>query len=54
MAAERWLTATGGDPSAARATGRAMLLVCQGYIVRAAVLGPQDLAASIAAVELLS
>jgi AcrR family transcriptional regulator len=53
-AAERWLTAIGGDPSAARATGRAMLMVCQGYIVRAAVLGPQDLAASIAAIELLS
>jgi AcrR family transcriptional regulator len=53
-AAERWLTATGRDPAKARATGRAMLMVCQGYIVRAAVLGPQDLAASIAAVELLN
>jgi AcrR family transcriptional regulator len=52
-AAGSWLIATGGDPSAARATGRAMLMVCQGYIVRSAALGPQDLAASIAAVELL-
>lgn len=53
-AAERWLTATGGDPSAARDSARAMLTFCQGHIVRAAVLGPQDLESSIAAIELLT
>lgn len=53
-ASERWLTATGGDPASARATARAMLMLCQGYIVRAAVLGSPDLEESIAAVELLS
>jgi len=54
IAAERWLTATGGDPAAARDSARAMLTFCQGYIVRAAVLGPQDLESSIAAIELLT
>lgn len=53
VAAERWLVASGGDPAAARDTARAMLTLCQGYIVRAAVLGPQDLASHIAAVDLL-
>lgn len=38
---------------AARDTARAMLTFCQGYIVRAAVLGQQDLKSSISAVELL-
>ena len=53
-AAERWLHATAGDPAAARDTARAMLTVCQGYIVRTAVLGPQDLDSSIDALELLA
>lgn len=53
VAAERWLSASGGDIATARATARAMLTICQGYIVRAAVLGPQDLAASIAGLDLL-
>lgn len=53
VAAERWLVALGNDPSSARDTARAMLTFCQGYIVRAAVLGQQDLKSSIAAVELL-
>ncbi|WP_141014734.1 TetR/AcrR family transcriptional regulator [Nocardioides sambongensis] len=51
--AERWLTATGGDPTTAGAVARAMLVLCQGYIVRTAVLGPQDLGATLAAVALL-
>ncbi|MDJ0396245.1 TetR/AcrR family transcriptional regulator [Rhodococcus sp. G-MC3] len=53
-AAERWLIASGNDPSSSRDTARAMLTFCQGYIVRAAVLGRQDLESSIAAVELLT
>jgi len=53
-AAARWLAASGGDPTGARDTARAMLMLCQGYVVRTAVLGPQDLDSSIAAVELLS
>jgi AcrR family transcriptional regulator len=51
-AVERWL-APHDDAAAARSTARAMLTFCQGYIVRAAVLGPQDLEAAIAAAELL-
>lgn len=51
--AERWLTASGGDPATARETARAMLMLCQGYIVRTAVLGPQDLESFIAAVQQL-
>ena len=54
IAAERWLISSGGDLGAARATARAMLTFCQGYIVRAAVLGPQDLESSIAAIGLLN
>jgi len=54
VAAEHWLAATGGDTAQARATGRAMLTFCQGYITRSAVLGPQDLASSLAALDLLS
>jgi AcrR family transcriptional regulator len=41
-AVERWLQATGGDPRVARTTARAMLTLCQGHIVRTAILGPQD------------
>lgn len=51
-AAERWLVAQGRDPRAAPAAALAMLTFCQGYIVRSAVLGPQDLVASLAAVDL--
>jgi AcrR family transcriptional regulator len=53
VAAERWLTQTGGDPTVAGSTARAMLTFCQGYIVRAAMLGPEDLDSAIAAVGLL-
>ncbi|MDJ0363011.1 TetR/AcrR family transcriptional regulator [Rhodococcus sp. H29-C3] len=54
VAAERWLVAAGKDPAPSRDTARAMLTFCQGYIVRAAVLGHQDLTSSITAVELLT
>lgn len=54
VAAERWLIATGNDPSASRATARAMLTFCQGYVARSALLGHQDLESSIAAIELLT
>lgn len=47
-AAERWLRATGGDPGTARSTARTMLTLCQGHIVRTAVLGPQDLTETVA------
>ncbi|MBZ5740474.1 TetR/AcrR family transcriptional regulator [Nocardioides mangrovi] len=53
VAADRWLEATGGDRGTATDTARAMLLVCQGYIVRAGALGPQDLDATIRAAGLL-
>lgn len=52
-AAEQWLRATGGDPAQAGATARAMLTACQGHIVRAAVLGPQDPAETVAGMGLL-
>lgn len=52
-AADRWLRASGGDVATARRIARAMLAFCQGYIVRSAVLGPQDVAASVAAISLL-
>ena len=54
LAAERWLASSGGDPTAARDLARGMLTVCQGYMVRVAVLGPQDLEAYIAAIGMLS
>jgi AcrR family transcriptional regulator len=53
-AAERWLLAHRRDPGAAGATARTMLTFCQGYIVRSAVLGPQDLDASLAGIELVA
>lgn len=53
-AAQAWLTATGRDPAGASAVARAMVTFCQGYIVRSALLGPQDLSASLAAVDLLA
>ena len=53
VAVERWLAASRRDPAVARDTARAMLTLCQGYIVRAAVLGPQDLKSAIDAVDLL-
>jgi AcrR family transcriptional regulator len=53
-AAQHWLAASGRDPASALAIARAMVMLGQGYMVRSAVLGPQDLVASVAAVELLS
>lgn len=53
-AAERWLVAEGREPTAASATSLAMLTFCQGYIVRSAVLGAQDLDASLAGIDLWS
>ena len=52
-AAERWLVAQGRDPGAAAATAVAMLTFCQGYIVRSAVLGPQDLRTSFSGIDLV-
>lgn len=54
VAAKRWLITSGNDPATARDTARAMLTFCQGYVVRTAVLGPQDVQASISAIELLA
>lgn len=51
-AAERWLIAEGREPATAPATALAMLTFCQGYIVRSAVLGAQDVDASLAAIDL--
>lgn len=51
--ASRWLEATGGDPAQGPGTARAMLAICQGYLVRCAILGPQDVDAFLADVELL-
>ncbi|QCB51599.1 hypothetical protein E5720_18895 [Rhodococcus sp. PAMC28707] len=53
-AVERLLVAAGKGPSSTRDTARAMLTFCQVYVVRAAVLGRQDLTSSLAAVELLT
>ena len=47
VAVERWLTASGHETTTARDTARAMVTVCQGFIVRAAVLGPQDLSSCL-------
>ncbi|SDE08160.1 TetR/AcrR family transcriptional regulator [Nocardioides lianchengensis] len=52
-AAGRWLDAQGRDPGAAASTALAMLTFCQGYIVRSAVLGRQDLDASLGGIELV-
>ena len=54
VAAERWLIAEGREPAAAPATALAMLTFCQGYIVRSAVLGSQDVDSSLAAIDLWS
>jgi len=51
--AERWLRAEGRDPAAASATALAMLTLCQGYITRSALLGPQDLEAFLAGLDLV-
>jgi AcrR family transcriptional regulator len=51
VAAERWLLAGGGDPVTARTTARAMLTLCQGHIVRTAILGPQDPAETAAPLD---
>lgn len=51
-AAAQWLAAAGKDPTAAPAIGAAMLTICQGHIARSAILGPQDLEATINAIGL--
>lgn len=52
-AAGRWLVESGGDVARAGDVGRTMLTLCQGYIVRSAVSGPQGIQESIAALDVL-
>lgn len=51
VAAERWLVAEGRSATGAPALAQAMLTVCQGHIVRTALLGPQDPAVAAAALS---